>query len=166
MKIKIKAKNIVENTNKETGKTYISKRLWCSVDNKEDANVLAKSAIESGADKDLVLKLIKENNYNGSIKYDFNLDCSNFTFDKVEKYGILDAKVIFVKSEKGFISAKIQVIDKKEQVNGYEPPEEEVTGWNVPSPEDPVVTAPESQTQATKHEPAIPDFEPTDDLPF
>jgi hypothetical protein len=47
----------------------------------------------------------------------------------------LDANIIFSQNEKGFVGAKIQVIDKKEQINGYQSPEEEVTGWSIQAPE-------------------------------
>lgn len=152
MKIKIIQKNIKEGVT-TSGSPYCIKSLFCSVDNKEDANTLAKLAIEAGADKDMVAKLIKPNDYNGSISYAFGLNCSNFTFDKVDRFGVLDAKVIFVKNEKGFINAKIQVIDKMEQVFGYEAQENEVLGWA-------------NESNNSNISAAIPKFKPTDNLPF
>jgi len=169
MKIKIIQKNIKEGVT-ASGSAYCIKSLYCSVDNKEDANTLAKSAMDAGADKEMVAKLIKANDYNGSISYAFGLNCSNFTFDKVDRFGILDAKVVFAKNEKGFVNAKIQVIDKKEQVFGYESPVEDVQGWASPAP----ANVPSSQGNATTvtqpyqgaSYPNIAAGEPTDDLPF
>lgn len=129
MKIKIIKKSIKE------GDGYCIKSLFCSVDNKEDANVLAMSALEAGATKEQVASLIKAGEYNGAVTYAFGLNCSNFTFEHVERFGVIDATIVFVKNDKGYVNAKIQIIDKVEQVHGYEPPESDVTGWASPAPE-------------------------------
>jgi hypothetical protein len=76
-----------------------------------------------------------------------------------------------LKNEKGYINAKIQIIDKKEQVKGYESPEDEADGWSTTAPEP---KAPEPMGDGTKAEPN-PIVEPfsnslnpnaVDDLPF
>ena len=48
--------------------------------------------------------------------------------------------LFFSQNDKGFINAKIQVVGKKEQVNGYEPPKqmsEDVDGWSLPEEDKP-----------------------------
>jgi len=151
MKIKIIQKNIKEGVT-TSGSPYCIRSLYCSVDNREDANSLAEAAMEAGADKEMIAKLIKANEYNGSISYAFGLNCSNFTFEKVDRFGYLDAEIIFVKNDKGFINAKIKVVDKKEQVFGYEAPEEDVQGW--------------ATTALVTQEKQFSDGQPSDDLPF
>jgi len=129
VKVKIIKKSIKE------GDNYCIKSLFCSVDNKEDANKLALAAISAGATKEQVATLIKAGEYNGNVTYAFGLNCSNLTFDRVDRFGILDANIVYIKNDKGYINAKIQIIDKKEQINGYEEPEQDVTGWSTPAPE-------------------------------
>ena len=134
MKVKIIKKSIKE------GDNYCIKSLFCSVDNKEDANKLAMAAIESGATKEQVGSLIKAGTYEEKVTYAFGLNCSNFTFDRVERFGILDADIIFIKTEKNgntYFNAKIQIIDKKEQIHAYEAPasrEDEADGWATTAP--------------------------------
>lgn len=129
MKIKIIKKSIKE------GDNYCIKSLFCSVDNKEDANTLAMSALEAGATKERVATLIKAGEYNGAVTYAFGLNCSNFTFEHVDRLGVIDATIVFVKNDKGYVNAKIQIIDKVEQVHSYEAPESDVTGWASPATE-------------------------------
>ena len=89
----------------------------------------------AGATKEQVDTLIKAGEYNGVTTYAFGLNCSNFTFDHVERFGVIDAEIIYIKNDKGYVNAKIQIVDKVEQVHGYEAPESDVTGWASPAPE-------------------------------
>lgn len=137
MKVKILLKNIKEGVGK-TGSQYCIKSLYACVSSKEDANALAIQAVADGVPADKIKDVIKEKEYDGATSYSFGLNCSHFTFDRVERFGILDCKVEFVVNKEGFVNPKIQVIDKKEQIFGYEPPEpqeEEVTGWASPAPD-------------------------------
>lgn len=43
----------------------------------------------------------------------FGPNCSNFTFDRVKRFGILDATVIFQVNDKGFINAKFRLLKKR-----------------------------------------------------
>ena len=122
MKVKIIKKTIKE------GDNYCIKSLYVCVDNKDDANKLAKMAIAVGATPEDITKLIRKSDRSEN-EFAFGLNCSSFTFDKVDRFGILDCEIEYTKNAKGYVSAKIQVIDKKEQVNGYSPAEEEVNGW-------------------------------------
>lgn len=75
-------------------------------------------------------KFIKPSTYEGNTSYAFGLNCSKYTFEKVENFGEIDANVIFEVSEKGFINAKIQIIDRKEQIHAYTPSTyQEADGW-------------------------------------
>lgn len=115
--------------------------LLCSVDNKDDANLLAQHGVQSGVPIEEIEKLIKKNEYNGNITYQFNLQCHSFTFDRVEKYGTIDISPenIIVKYDGRYVNCRIKVVLGVEQINGYSAPkpieEEAVTGWTVPAPE-------------------------------
>ena len=137
MKVKILLKNIKEGVGKN-GQPYCIKSLYACVSTKEDANALATQAIADGVPADKIQEVIKSKEYEGAISYAFGLNCSHFTFDRVDRFGMLDCKIEFVVNKDGFINPKIQVIDKKEQIFGYEAPEqqeEEVDGWISPAPE-------------------------------
>ena len=175
MKVKILLKNIKEGVGK-TGSVYCIKSLYACVSSKEDANALAVQAVADGVPADKIKDVIKEKEYEGAVSYSFGLNCSHFTFDRVERFGILDCKVEFVVNKDGFVNPKIQVIDKKEQIFGYEPPEpqdEEVTGWEIYAPE--VKTEHQKTEHATTPQPELPPFpvnknsldpNAVDDLPF
>lgn len=137
MKVKILLKNIKEGVSAD-GAPYCIKSLYACVRNKEDANTLALQAIADGVPKDKIQEVIKSKEYEGETSYAFGLNCSHFTFDRVDRFGVLDAKIEFVVNKKGFINARIQVIDRKEQVFGYEQSslqEEEVDGWVTYAPD-------------------------------
>jgi hypothetical protein len=173
MKVKILLKNIKEGVSR-TGSPYCIKSLYACVSSKEDANSLAVQAISDGVPVDKIQEVIKPKEYEGVTSYAFGLNCSHFTFDRVERFGTLDCKVEFVVNKDGFVNPKIQVVDKKEQIFGYEPPEpqeEEVTGWESPAPD---VKGPESKADYNFPDSSpLPPFpepvagdNPADDLPF
>jgi len=128
MKVKIIKKSIKE------GDNYCIKSLFVTFTEPELYAKIVNNLKLQGCDIDQIEKFCKPNDYNGNISYAFGLNCSNFTFERVEKFGVLDANVIFSKNDKGYINAKIQIIDKKEQINGYEDPEDTANGWSTPAP--------------------------------
>ena len=137
MKVKILLKNIKEGIGKN-GQPYCIKSLYACVSTKEDANALAIQAIADFVPAEKIQEVIKPKEYEGETSYAFGLNCSHFTFDRVDRFGVLDCKIEFVVNKDGFINPKIQVIDKKEQIFGYKAPEqqeEEVDGWASPAPE-------------------------------
>jgi hypothetical protein len=156
---------------------YISKSgsgsILVATTNKDDANNIAINATTKGASKEQVTKLITSKDFKGEMSYSFFMYCSKFTFEKIDPFGILDCEVECLISEKGLLYAKIPVIDKKEQINGYEAPdsqEEEVDGWNVAAPE-PKIVAKQEVDMTQVHEPAFkevfnPLSEQPGDLPF
>lgn len=138
MKLKILKKSIKEG--EKDGKKWCIKSLYVSVATPNEANELAKLILEVGGESDQIPNMIRKSEYEGETTYGLWLNCSNFTFDKVERFGILEAKIIYVKNKNGYINAKIEVIEGKEQIDGYEvstyeSQEDDVTGWNVPAPE-------------------------------
>jgi hypothetical protein len=167
MKVKIIKKTIKEGTT-STGSDYCIKSLYVSFQEPEIYEKIVKHLKAQNIPDDAIEKFCKPNDYNGQISYAFGLNCSHFTFDRVERFGILDANIIFSQNEKGFVAAKIQVLDKKEQVNGYQSPEEEVTGW-ANSEAEKTVSAPISEN-ATQPATSMPVFsepeEAGNDLPF
>jgi len=145
MKVKIIKKSIKE------GDNYCIKSLFVTFDSEQTYNGIVSHLRAQKATEDKITAFCKPSTYNDVTNYAFGLNCSNYTFDKVQKFGILDANILFTVNEKGYCNAKIQVIDRKEQINGYEEPEQEVTGWNTtepqpanpqPQPSAPVETAP------------------------
>ena len=138
MKLKILKKSIKEGVS-QSGSNYSIKSLFVSFSEFELYQKISAHLQSLGASIDQVEKFIGQKDYKGELSFSFGLNCSSFTFDHVERFGILDATIVFAINEKGYINAKIQVIDRKEQVNGYEKPEEreeeEVEGWNVDAPE-------------------------------
>lgn len=123
MKLKIIKKSVKEGSN------YCIKSLFVSFQEEEIYDNIVNHLLSQGATKEQISKFCKPNEYNDNISYAFGLNCSNFTFDKVERFGVLDAKIVFGINEKGFINAKIQVENKKEQVLSYEAPKSNVDGW-------------------------------------
>lgn len=144
MKLKILKKTIKE------GDNYCIKSLFVSFESEQSYNGIVNHLKSQGGADDKIASFVKPSEYNGVTNYAFGLNVSNYTFDRVKRFGVLDANILFVVNEKGYCNAKIQVIDRKEQINGYEEPEDEVSGWNVPSPEP---TQPEPMGDGTKAEP-------------
>lgn len=129
MKVKIIKKQIKE------GDNYCIKSLLVSFTGAEIYSKIVAKLKSLGATDEQVNRFSTPNEYNGQTSYAFFLNCSHFTFDRVARFGILDANIIFSINDKGYCNAKIQVIDRKEKINGYEEPEDEVTGWATEAPE-------------------------------
>lgn len=164
MKVKILGKYI--------GKTGIES-LLVTTESRDDANKMAVKASEAGATKDQILNFITTKEYQGVLGYSFFINCSNFTFERVGKFGILDCEIICAISAKGFLNAKIQIIDRKEQVFRYEA-SDEADGWATQTPvPEPVKVEPMGDGSHAEPNPIV-DFaklaadapEAATDLPF
>jgi len=129
MKLLILKKTIKEGVSPRSGSPYKIKSLFVKFDEKEVYDNIVKHLQGKGATIEQVEKFCKPNVWDGKTSYAFGLNCSGFTFDKVEMFGTLDCNVIFDINDSGFVNAKIQVVAGKEKVNSYEPSELEVTGW-------------------------------------
>lgn len=168
MKVKILKKTIKE------GDNYCIKSLFVSFTEEEIYNKIIAYLKSLGAAEDKISSFCKPNEYNGAVSYAFGLNCSNFTFDRVKRFGVLDATVIFQVNDKGFINAKIQVVEKKEQILSYEEPEDDVVGWATQTPvPEPVKVEPMGDGSHAEPNPVV-DFaklaadapEAATDLPF
>jgi len=134
MKLKILKKTIKEGTTAD-GREYAIKSLYVGFSETEIYEQIVAHLKAMGGAEDMIEKFCKPNDYNGNISYAFGLNCSHFTFDAVDKFGVLDAKIVFAVNDKGFVNAKIAIIDKKEQVLSYQAPEDFVDGWACGNPE-------------------------------
>lgn len=139
MKVQILKKIIKEgNTN---GRDWKIRSLFVKFDDKDIYERIIKKIVSDGATEDQAMKAVKENEYKEEISYVFYLNCSKFTFERVEKFGVIDAKITFPINDKGYINPRIVVKDGKEQVLSYEEPKEfspegeEITGWATKAPE-------------------------------
>ena len=164
MKVKIIKKSIKQGVSKD-GREYCIKSLYVSFDDTGIYNNLKKHLTGLGAAPDKVDTFCKPKENNGKFSYAFGLNCSNFTFDKVAQFGILDAKIVFMLTETGFINAKIQIADKVEQVLSYEEPESDVTGWAASTTHTSSVPEP-SSTYSQEHQPQQPTPTADETLPF
>ena len=162
MKLLILKKTIKEGVSTRTGSPYKIKSLFVKFDEKDIYEKIVKHLQGKGADIEQIEKFCKPNIYNEKTTYAFGLNCSGFTFEKVEMFGTLDCNVVFDLNDSGFINAKIQVVDSKEKVNGYEASESEVTGWtngdSEPAKDEPAKEQPASDQMPPEND--------TDELPF
>ncbi len=161
MKLFIIKKSVKEGVSERTGNAYKISSLFVKFDEKEVYDKIVEHLQSKGATIDQVEKFCKPNEYKGEVSYAFGLNCSNYTFDRVEQFGTLDANVIFDRSDAGFINAKIQVKDRREMVNSYEPPADAVEGWTGGNEPIAKFASPSEQP-----DPLLPKVDPTDDLPF
>jgi len=134
MKVTIIKKTVKEGVSARTGSNYKISSLFVKFEDGKIYESIVKYLQGKGATIDQIEKFCKPNVYNEKITYAFGLNCSNFTFERVDAFGVLDATIIFQLNDQGFINAKILVKDKKEQVLGYEAPESDVEGWAVEAP--------------------------------
>lgn len=161
MKLFILKKTVKEGVSQRTGSAYKISSLFVKFNEKEIYDKIVEHLKGKGASIDQIERFCKPGEYDGEVSYVFGLNCSNYTFDRVEQFGVLDANVVFDINDAGFINAKIQVKDRKEMVNSYEPPADAVEGWtggNEPTAKSANPSYPASWR--------LPDAEPTDDLPF
>lgn len=154
MKLKILSKH----EKPQDGYSFYS--LQVAFSETEIYNKIVDSLEKRGADPTRIEKTIMVGEFDGAPSYRFFLRCSSFTLERVERFGIIDALVNFELNGE-YINPKIAIIDRKEQVLGYEPPEEEVIGWTGGN--EPTAT---SVSPEEKKESELPSEEPTDQLPF
>ena len=139
MKVQILKKIIKEGNT--SGRDWKIRSLFVKFDEKELYDRIINKLVADGADEDSAKKAVKENEYKDEISYVFYLNCSKFTFERVEKFGVIDAKIIFPVNDRGYINPRIVVEAGKEQILSYEEPKEftpegeEITGWAVKAPE-------------------------------
>lgn len=133
MKLKIIKKTIKEGTS-ASGREYCIKSLMVVFNEPEVYEKIVAHLKAQGAPEVSILKFCSPREYKGETSYSFFLNCSGYTFDAVEAFGVLDAKIVFSCNDAGYVNAKIQVVDKVEQVTSYEGPEEFVSGWACPAP--------------------------------
>lgn len=134
MKLTIIKKTVKEGVSERTGSPYRIASLFVKFDDRATYDRIVSHLRGKGATDEQIEKFCKPGEHNGKVNYAFGLNCSNYTFDKVEQFGELDANINFTINDAGFINAKIHIVDRREQVNGYTPPESEVEGWNIPAP--------------------------------
>ncbi len=138
MKVTILKKMIKEgNTN---GRDWKIRTLFVKFEDENLYEKIIATVISNGADEDTARRAIKPDTYEGVTTYGFFLNVSKFTFERVEKFGVMDAQIVFPINDKGYINPRIVVKNGIEQVTSYEDPapfepqEEEVTGWATKSP--------------------------------
>ncbi len=125
---------IKEGVSARTGSAYKISSLFVKFEDSKIYENIVKYLKGKGATIEQIEKFCKPNTYRDRVSYAFNLNCSNFTFERVDTFGILDATIIFSINDQGYVNAKILVKDKKEQVFGYEAPEAAVEGWAIEAP--------------------------------
>ena len=174
MKVTIIKKTIKEGVSPRTGNEYKIRNLFVKFTDSEIYDKIVAKLKKDGADDEQIERFCKPNEYKGEVNYAFGLNCSKFTFERVQAFGELDALIEFKLNDSGFINAKIAIKDKVEQVLEYIEPtesaEEIVEGWatktKVPDP----VSKSELEAEPMKTEiiPPMPILAPdeVDDLPF
>lgn len=161
MKLKI-LKKMIKSGVSSKGSAYEIKSLFVTFTEDEMYHKIYDYLIVQGAEPEKIEKFILKGEHKGQKSYAFYLNCSGFTFDKVDRFGELDAKIIFQKNESGFVNARIASENKREQVFSYTPPVEDIQGWATTEQAEP---APEQQ-QAQEQTPTPPANPEENDLPF
>lgn len=136
MEVFILKKTIKEGVSQKTGKPYKIRSLFVKFEDAELYKHIVKHLESKGGEPDMIEKFVTPSEWEGETSFAFRLNCSSFTFDKVHKFGIMDADVVFDINESGFINARIRIVGGIEQVKKYIPPlnaGEEVIGWAIES---------------------------------
>ena len=175
MKVTIIKKTIKEGVSPRTGNDYKIRSLFVKFTDSKIYDKIVSKLERDGANIEQIERFCRPNEYKGEVNYAFGLNCSKFTFERVQAFGELDALIDFKLNDSGFINAKIAVKDRLEQVLDYIEPtgsaEEIVEGWamkgDLPKP----VEKSELEAESTKPEiiPPMPiptDGEVEDELPF
>jgi hypothetical protein len=176
MKVTILKKTIKEGISPRTGNEYKIRNLFVKFTDTEIYDKIVAKLKKDGADDEQIERFCKPSEYKGEVNYTFGLDCSKFTFDRVQAFGELDALIDFKLNDNGFINAKIAIKDRLEQVLNYTEPigseEEVVEGWATKTKApDPVSEKSDLETEPTKTEviPPMPNITAEDidnQLPF
>ena len=178
MKVTIIKKTIKEGVSARTGNEYKIRSLFVKFTDSKIYDKIVAKLKKDGADDEQIERFCKPSEYNGEVNYAFGLNCSKFTFERVQAFGELDALIDFKLNDSGFINAKIAVKDRIEQVLNYIEPaeseEEVVEGWATKAP-DPVseseseLKAESTISETTPPIPPMPELTAEDDeepLPF
>lgn len=177
MKVTILKKTIKEGISPRTGSEYKIRSLFVKFTDPEIYDKIVAKLKRDGADDEQIERFCKPSEYKGEVNYTFGLNCSKFTFERVQAFGELDALIEFNLNDSGFVNAKIAVKDRIEQVLNYTEPtgseEEVVEGWATKAPK-PVSEKSDLHTESTGSEkttpiPPMPELiadDNYDDLPF
>ena len=176
MKVTIIKKTIKEGVSPRTGNEYKIRSLFVKFTDSKIYDKIVAKLKRDGADDEQIERFCKPGEYNGEVNYAFGLNCSKFTFERVQAFGELDALIDFKLNDSGFVNAKIAVKDRIEQVLEYTEPtesaEEIVEGWatKTKAPDPASETEADLETESTKTEVIppmpIPADGDVDDLPF
>lgn len=177
MKVTIIKKTIKEGVSPRTGNEYKIRNLFVKFTDSKIYDKIVAKLERDGASIEQIERFCKPNEYKGEVNYAFGLNCSKFTFERVQAFGELDALIDFKLNDSGFINAKIAIKDRIEQVLEYIEPtesaEEVVEGWatKAPAPTPEAESESELETESTKTEVIPPMPIPTageieDELPF
>lgn len=176
MKVTILKKTIKEGVSPRTGNEYKIRGLFVKFTDSEIYDKIVAKLKKDGADEEQIERFCKPSEYKGEVNYAFGLNCSKFTFERVQAFGELDALIDFKLNDSGFINAKIAVKDRLEQVLDYIEPtgsdEEVVEGWFMKDAPKPISEKSDLEAESTGSEknPPIPPMPiPTaddDELPF
>ena len=178
MKVTIIKKTIKEGVSPRTGNEYKIRSLFVKFTDSKIYDKIVAKLKKDGADDEQIERFCKPSEYKGEINYVFTLNCSKFTFERVQAFGELDALIDFKLNDSGFINAKIAVKDRLEQVLNYTEPigseDEVVEGWFMKDAPKPVSEKSDIHTESTGSEktppiPPMPDLKADEDdvnLPF
>lgn len=162
MKVTIIKKTIKEGVSPRTGNEYKIRSLFVKFTDSKIYDKIVAKLQKDGADDEQIERFCKPSEYNGEVNYAFGLNCSKFTFERVQAFGELDALIDFKLNDSGFINAKIAVKDRLEQVLNYTEPvgseDEVVEGWFMKDAPKPVSEKSDLHTESTGSEktPPIP----------
>ena len=155
MKVTILKKTIKEGVSSRTGNEYKIRNLFVKFTDPKIYDKIVAKLKRDGADDEQIERFCKPSEYNGEVNYTFWLNCSKFTFERVQAFGELDALIDFKLNNSGFINAKIVIKDRLEQVLNYIEPtesaEEIVEGWVTKAPA-PVSEKSDLEIEPTKTE--------------
>lgn len=167
MKVTIIKKTIKEGVSPRTGNEYKIRSLFVKFTDSKIYDKIVAKLKRDGADDEQIERFCKPSEYKGEVNYAFGLNCSKFTFERVQAFGELDALIDFKLNDSGFINAKIAVKDRIEQVLNYTEPtesaEEVVEGWVTKAPAPTPASESELETESTKTE-VIPPMPPMPEL--
>ena len=162
MKVTILKKTIKEGVSPRTGNEYKIRSLFVKFTESEIYDKIVAKLQKDGADDEQIERFCKPSEYKGEVNYAFGLNCSKFTFERVQAFGELDALIDFKLNDSGFINAKIAIKDRLEQVLNYIEPtgseDEVVEGWFMKDAPKPVSEKSDLHTESTGSEktPPIP----------
>lgn len=177
MKVTIIKKTIKEGVSPRTGNEYKIRSLFVKFTDSKIYDKIVAKLERNGASIEQIERFCKPNEYKGEVNYAFGLNCSKFTFERVQAFGELDALIDFKINDSGYINAKIAIKDRIEQVLEYVEPtesaEEVVEGWatKTKAPAPTSESESELETESTNPEIIPPMPIPTpgeveDELPF